>query len=63
MSKSIVFLFIGRFLFTVSSPGKNVHTPYVTVKYADKKYTHQSKVNFFYLVMTNKLKYGLIYTE
>ena len=27
MSKSLVFLFIGRFLFTVFYPGKNVQTP------------------------------------
>ena len=58
----VSFLFISSFLFTVSSPGKNVHTP-TSPLYADKKYTHQSKFNFFYLVITNKLKYGLIYTE
>ena len=45
-----------------SNPGKNVHTPTSTL-YPDKKYTHQSKFNFFYLEKTNKLKYGLIYTE
>ena len=54
MSKSLVFLFIGRFLFTVSNPGKNVHKP-TSPLYADKKYTHQSKFNFFYLLITNKL--------
>ena len=42
VSKSLVFLFISRFLFTVFYPGKNVDTP-TSPLYADKKYTHQNK--------------------
>ena len=62
VSKLLGFLSISRYLFTVSNPGKNVHTP-TSRLYPDKKYTHQSKFSFFYLVIINKLKYGLIFTE
>ena len=62
MSISLVFRFIGRFLFTVSNPGKNVHKPTSPLYMRIKKYMHQSKFNFFYLLITNKLRYGLIYT-
>ena len=53
MSKSLGFLFISRFLFTVSNPGKNAYTPTSTL-YPDKKYTHQRKFNFFYLKKKKK---------
>ena len=57
VSKSLVFLFISRYLFTVFYPGKNVDTP-TSPLYADKKYTHQNK---FKIILpcnnSNKLKY------